>query len=486
MEAEANTSHDVNDSEVPDFKSWTRNLQSLPAFTYELLTKHLGTGLPGTGTLKHKKVGYQLFKDKYVSQVHVKPNVMKGNASCFLVKCSVNAAMRSNTYNVYVHLSEDDGDVVYANCSCIAGKGGQCKHVVALLFQVIEYKQLDMTDIPDHPTCTQLLQQWHVPRKDESNEPVLYENILFQKAIYDKNTCGKKRKHDHQTHQDFNPTPHFARTIKPSEIGKLSNSLMDNDENSYLGKLLKSNDNQPYPYEHMHQKLPSKKYHAESMHENINDVNVRDKILAGLQPFIAEESNIDCEVVNNLKRSHTISYSQVLEIEKYTRKQSLSETWFHERQKRLTSSNFGAVVKRRKQRYPKSLIGKIKQPKFSNCTKPCQWGKDKEGKAIEEYLKSKMNDEKNVSVCANCGFVVNAKYPWLGASPDFLVIDSSEEKPFGIGEVKCPHSKKDVRIDEACNDKNFFLEKLNGQLQLKKTHNYFYQIQGCMATLNVS
>ena len=45
------------------------------------------------------------------------------------------------------------GRFVYSNCTCTAGKGGKCKHVVALLFQVIEYKQLDMTEIPDHPTA---------------------------------------------------------------------------------------------------------------------------------------------------------------------------------------------------------------------------------------------------------------------------------------------------------------------------------------------
>ena len=33
---------------------------------------------------------------------------------------------------------------------------------------------------------------------------------------------------------------------------------------------------------------------------------------------------------------------------------------------------------------------------------------------------------------------------------------------------------------------NFCLQKLTGKIQLKKSHNYFYQIQGCMATLNVS
>jgi hypothetical protein len=56
-----------------------------------------------------------------------------------------------------------------------------------------------------------------------------------------------------------------------------------------------------------------------------------------------------------------------------------------------------------------------------------------------------------------CGFVVNIEFPWLGANPDFLVFDHTEEKSFSIGEVKCPFSKKDVCIEEACKDKKRFL-----------------------------
>ena len=142
-------------------------------------------------------------------------------------------------------------------------------------------------------------------------------------------------------------------------------------------------------------------------------------------------------------------------------------------------------MKRRKQRFPKSLLANICKPKQSTCPKPCQWGKDKENKAIQEYYKFKKNEGKNVDVCASCGFVVNLKFPWLGASRDFLVFDCKEPTSFGIGEVKCPFSKKNLSIEDACNDKNFFLDKLNGKITLKRTHNYFYQIQGCMATLNV-
>ena len=61
-----------------------------------------------------------------------------------------------------------------------------------MLFQIIEYVQLELTEVPDDLTCTLLLQQWHVPRNDELNEPILYEDVIFEKASYEKDTSGKK------------------------------------------------------------------------------------------------------------------------------------------------------------------------------------------------------------------------------------------------------------------------------------------------------
>ena len=125
--------------------------------------------------MQHKKLGYQLFKDKYVKNVQVKANVYQGKmGGCFLIEAIVNATMKNIDYTVYVHLNHENGEILKCNCTCKAGKGAQCKHIVALLFQVIEYKHLELSEIPNDHTCTQLLQQWHVPRKDECDEAVLY------------------------------------------------------------------------------------------------------------------------------------------------------------------------------------------------------------------------------------------------------------------------------------------------------------------------
>ena len=51
-------------------------------------------------------------------------------------------------------------------------KGGCSKHVPAVLFQIIDYIQLDLTEVSDDLTCAQLLQQWHVPSCNETDEPI--------------------------------------------------------------------------------------------------------------------------------------------------------------------------------------------------------------------------------------------------------------------------------------------------------------------------
>ena len=411
-----------------------------------------------------------MFKDKYVGQVEVRANIMKDNISCFLIKASVNAAMKNITYKVYVHLNEANGDVVYSNCTCKAGKGGQCKHIIALLFQIIEYKQLDMTEIPDHPTCTELLKQWHVPRKCESDEAILYESIHFKKAVYEKDiNTSNKCKRSQPSKEVYNPTPDFAKVVQQTEIQQLANKLNTLEEKSYLGSLLESNDCKPYAFEAIQQDLPAKKRHTESLTLNTNDTAICDKVLDNLQPTLAEKSNNYSETVKKSKHSTSITHSEILHIEKNTREQSSSDKWFEERHKRLTSSNFGAVVKRRETISPKSLLNKIQnQSIHAKCPEPCQWGKDKEEKAIIEYCKFKNNEGLGISVCSKCGFVVNNEFPWLGASPDLLVHDPMEQKCFGIGEVKCPFSKKDVCVEEASKDKKFFLGIVNGKSNKKK------------------
>ena len=68
-----------------------------------------------------------------------------------------------------------------------------------------------------------------------------------------------------------------------------------------------------------------------------------------------------------------------------------------------------------------------------------------------------------MDLCAACGLVVNPKWPWLGASPDGLIYDNAEVSLYGAVEVKCPASKSGMSVLEACSDKLFSLELVNGK-----------------------
>ena len=129
------------------------------------------------GAMKHKIQGYQLFKEHYVKKVSVKDNVclvVKGESTNFLIRCNVAAAMKRNVYQVYIHLCQKSGKVLYAKCSRKAGACGCCKHAAASLYQLVDFKELNLKSVTDDKTCTELLQKWHVPGEKENTEAILF------------------------------------------------------------------------------------------------------------------------------------------------------------------------------------------------------------------------------------------------------------------------------------------------------------------------
>ena len=407
-----------------------------------------------------------------------------GTQVCSLVKGTVHASVKKNSYVVYVHLDQSTGGVVYANCLCKAGKGGCCKHVAALLFQILDYIQLELVEVPDDLTCTQLLQQWHVPRSDETDEPVLVEDLHFEKASYEKDVNGTK--YLESVAVDYNPTPHFARISSPSKIERLAQVLEEANKVNYLNKLLKSNSCQPIPFDELHNCLPSKRQCTEDSTYQLHDTDIREKMLDNLKEETTNWMNVEEDNKVLLKEKLGTTHGEFLEIERNTRGQSECTEWHAERKIRLTASNFGAVLKRRKQIYPKTLLKKLQsQPQKHKVPAPCKWGKDNEEIAAEKYMKFKQEKNEQVKVCASCGLIVNRAYPWLGASPDILISDVQETSPLDIGEIKCTYSKKELSIEDLCKDNDFYLSMINGKAGLKKDHVYYYQLQGTMAALKL-
>ena len=79
------------------------------------------------------------------------------------------------------------------------------------------------------------------------------------------------------------------------------------------------------------------------------------------------------------------------------------------------------------------------------------------------------------------GLVISVENPWMAASPDNRVLDSSVTPSAGIVEYKNPFSMRDMTLSEACSKATFCLKVLKegSQItyQLKRQHDYYYQIQ---------
>ena len=178
----------------------------------------------------------------------------------------------------------------------------------------------------------------------------------------------------------------------------------------------------------------------------------------GLQmPLTYEED----QFINNLK----VPNPSITEQE--TRGQTNNPLWFQIRRYRLTSSNFGLVCKRKlnlsQTKFVQNTI--LTQKDLSNVS-AIRYGQSNESKAAERYAEYMNAGGNNVQVF-HCGVVISNTMPWIAASPDRKVID----KVFGFGliEIKCPFTLRNLTPEEACADPNFFVTLSMASLNLKKT-----------------
>ena len=108
------------------------------------------------------------------------------------------------------------------------------------------------------------------------------------------------------------------------------------------------------------------------------------------------------------------------------------------------------------------------------------WGRNNENNARVKY-----GEQLGVGWSVqDCGLFVSIINGFLAATPDGLVCNDGKIE--GCLEIKCPFSARDKSIHEACSVSQFFCKTDNkGTITLKQSHNYFYQIQGQLAVLNL-
>ena len=136
--------------------------------------------------------------------------------------------------------------VCYAKCNCKAGAGGCCKHVAAVLYQLVEYTQLCLSSIPTDKTCTDVLQIWHVPGEAANDQPTLFSNLRFVKENLRKDTTVTRRRTHVTGTREFCATPILAnKEARSAKLQKLSNDLYSIGQGTVLADLIKGSSYEP-------------------------------------------------------------------------------------------------------------------------------------------------------------------------------------------------------------------------------------------------
>ncbi len=129
-----------------------------------------------------------------------------------------------------------------------------------------------------------------------------------------------------------------------------------------------------------------------------------------------------------------------------------------ERRKRITASNVGSIAKMRK---TTERCNKVKNLLYSSFGEIRQLStvlttKSRHGSSV--LLTCWWNHSLEVR---ECGLFISKPAPWLAASPDGVIYDRSNPNHIiGPLEIKCPHSAKDISIDDACSIWNAIGDKI--------------------------
>ncbi|CAI6376997.1 unnamed protein product [Macrosiphum euphorbiae] len=107
----------------------------------------------------------------------------------------------------------------------------------------------------------------------------------------------------------------------------------------------------------------------------------------------------------------------------------------------------------------------------------------KYGLQYENIARDLYSKEFNTNIL-ECGLVIDVNNPWLGYSPDGVIIDEYF-LPIKIIEIKCPFDGKKLGIKDLLNSLKYIVKHPNGSLSLKKPHCYYAQVQMGIVLLNV-
>ncbi|XP_049515037.1 uncharacterized protein LOC125941557 [Dermacentor silvarum] len=345
-------------------------------------------------------------------------------------------SMKGGYYIVHAVIEKGTGDILAGHCLCPAGLSGSCQHVVGLLLTAC-----NLAPQGEDTTCTDVPCAWIVPPQAKKQEPSLpLSEILFESSR------NRKRVYD--------PTP----GLLPADPANFISNLQEISPSCLLLRYAKK----PRAAE-------------ESTTETIAAKVINDGCCN--QPYIADSEDL-LSMTNSRIIQERFDAIQPLSLDdravilESTMGQAENKKWHQERIGRLTASVFKKLLRCRK---PDGAVRDVMYPRQVS-TEAMRYGRIHEDDAVKAYEEIMACRDRYLTT-AYTGLHVHPQHPFIAASPDRLVFEGSDT---GLLEVKCPFSFKGKGVVEAAASAKCCLKISGDNIELKKDHAYYYQIQGMM------
>ncbi|KAH7974603.1 hypothetical protein HPB49_017254 [Dermacentor silvarum] len=154
-------------------------------------------------------------------------------------------------------------------------------------------------------------------------------------------------------------------------------------------------------------------------------------------------------------------------LEKDSRQQAKRATWQQERRLPVTSSKFGVVLNGKE--WTVKGLQNLAAARDLSRVAAANYGIKMEPLAAQRY-EDALRRLGHAPTVSTCGLLVNPAFPWLGASPDRIVYDPTEQS-YGVVEIKCPYCLRDHKASDLLNT-DFCCIIRDGVPELKRDHQH--------------
>ena len=396
--------HNLKDPKVYQESDWKKDVSQWPLvdlgkiFEYILDNREFGSDY--IGKYKTQKA-YSYFKSGFVSCIECVVDPELNGTILLRARVTPSQSVRDIPREIWI-AAKASGQTLTAWCSCTAGYGQTCNHVISVLYKV----EFAISNEYNEPSCTEKSSKWN----DQTYRQVQPKKIKEMDIRSDNrltNTDYDDRQTKRMSKLNFDPRRAGEDSVNETAIGSFLTGLSKISPQSVL-------------------------FTGLSYQIGSQSLNQLPPTLIETAEMITAKGGATCDEDETRQFFETIKLDdgQVKKIEETTRAQRDSEDWKNQRLGRITASMCHTVHTKVKSMLRKPSKKQKVSPLVAEIVyggpaldhlEAIKWGVEHEQDAKEAFYRSVSPNHRNFSI-KQCGLHVHKDMPYIAASPDGIAV----------------------------------------------------------------